>query len=94
MPEDYYGGGEESGADAHSPEQDNPEKDSGKTFLINSEVCPGMKAGDEMIVKIERVLEGEYEVSYAPEKGKEESEPEPEPSMTEPQGGGMSGMFE
>lgn len=90
MPDNYYSDepmpdsspGEESAA----PE----EKGSGKTYLINSEVCPGMKPGDEMVVKIERVLDGEYEVSYAPEKGEEEEAGGSEPAMME--GGGGSAM--
>ena len=91
MDENYY---DDGGSDPmpDKPAEESPEKDSSKTFLVNSEICPGMKAGDEMVVKIERVMDGEYEVSYAPEKAHDESM-EPEPSMMG--GGGESdGMFE
>jgi len=51
--------------------------DSGKTFLINSDVCPGMKAGDMLNLRVEKVLDsGEYQVSYIPEKEEEASEPD------------------
>jgi len=33
-----------------------------------------MKPGDEMVVKIERVMDGQYEVSYAPEPEHEDME--------------------
>ena len=57
--------------------------DSGKTFLINSDVCPGMKAGDMLNLRVEKVLDsGEYQVSYIPEKEEESSESsQPESDM-------------
>ena len=71
----------------------------GETFLINSAVCPDMKPGDEMVVRIVSVHDGEYEVAYAP-KDKEdhqeggESAPE-ESSMPAEMGGGESaGMMD
>ncbi len=52
-----------------------------KTALVNSDLCPGMKPGDEFTVRVERVLDsGEYEISYPGEheSSKEEmSEAEP-----------------
>jgi len=57
--------------------------DSGKTFLINSDVCPGMKAGDMLNLRIEKVLDsGEYQVSYIPEKEEETSESSGESDMS------------
>jgi len=57
--------------------------DSGKTFLINSDVCPGMKAGDMLNLRIEKVLDsGEYQVSYIPEKEEEASESSGESDMS------------
>ena len=52
--------------------------DSGKTALIDSSICPGMKPGDMLNLRIEKVLDsGEYSVSY--QKDEESSEPdEPE----------------
>ena len=89
---DYYGGGDSEPATEPSPEQDSPEKDSGKTFLLNKDVCPDMAPGSEGKFRVKRELESEYECEYIEDK-KEESEPEP--AMAEPSGGGgMSGMFE
>ena len=48
----------------------------GKTALIDSAICPGMKAGDDMVVHIEKVMDGEYLVSYSPEPGEGEAEGE------------------
>lgn len=106
MPEDYYGEADMGGdvAPQQKPKAggdkgEESEKDSGtKTALINSDICPGMKPGEEMVVKIERVLDsGEYEVSYAPEPEKKEEKPEEgggEAQMAgaAPEGAGGGGM--
>ena len=48
-----------------------------QTALVPESLCPGMKPGDEMVLKIEEVQEGQYLCSYAPEKGHDEgSEPD------------------
>lgn len=72
-----------------------------KTALIDSAICPGMAVGDEMVVKIEKVLDQEYLVSYAPEPGEEEEGGgETEPMRGEGYGGppggggGMAAMME
>lgn len=73
-----------------SQEQAPEEKDpsGGKTALINSEICPGMKVGDTMLVDIVGVHDGEYEVKYntKPESESPESNPSPEggPGGAEP----------
>ncbi len=90
---DYYGGDESNSSMAPDKSMDDSgEKDMGNTALINSDLCPGMKVGDTISLHIDKVLEGEYQVSYIPEKEEESSESEP--AMSEPQGGSMSGMFE
>ncbi len=68
--------------DTESPSEDQGESvegsqesgdSGGKTALINSDICPGMKPGDTLTLTIDKVLDsGEYQVSYMPEK-KEES---------------------
>lgn len=74
-----------------APAEKEGEEGTGETALVPSSLCPGMKAGDEMVVKIDRVLENQYEVSYAPEKGKGEAPP----PAAEPAGdGGMASMME
>ena len=55
--------------------------DSGKTTLINSSICPGMKVGDTFEVKVEKVLDsGEYEVSYPGGSSDNSDSSEGEPS--------------
>lgn len=65
-----------------SPEQAEDRQDSEKTALIPSSLCPGMDVGDEVVLKIVGVHESEYEVAYAPEKGKDKGEESEEPSMS------------
>jgi len=48
---------------------------SGKTALLNSEICPGMEPGDMITLRITDVKDGEYVVTYSEEdkdKGKED----------------------
>jgi hypothetical protein len=66
---------------------DEEAKTEGKTALINSDICEGMKPGDEMVVKIERVMDGQYEVSYAPEPTQKEEGPGDEGMAEMPKGG-------
>ena len=70
---DLYSDSEPSTQDRMAPEHEagmedeGEHKDSGKTALINSDICPDMKPGDEMVLRIERVMDGQYECSYSPE---------------------------
>ncbi len=91
---DYYGT-DDTGPSDEGPadEQDMSEKDSGGTYLINSQVCPDMAAGDMLTLKITRVLDKEYEVQYVPEKEEESAESEPA-TASGPSTTGMSSMFE
>lgn len=89
MPEDYYGDGDgapQGGAAVPDDAGGETPHDTGVTAVVPSELCPGMKVGDEMVVKIIGVDDDSYEISYAPEKGKPEAEetaaaPAPEGSM-------------
>lgn len=60
-----------------SPEQSEERRDSEKTALIPSSLCPGMDVGDEVVLKIVGVHEDEYEVSYSPEEKNETKDKEP-----------------
>lgn len=77
--DNMYSDDPEQGSEPKSPQKD--EEYSGETTLVPSSLCPGMKVGDEMVVKIVRIMDDQYEIAYAPEKGKsgpaEESEPAP-----------------
>lgn len=44
----------------------------GHTALINSDICPDMKPGDTLMLKIMAVHEGEYQVEYMPEEKEHE----------------------
>lgn len=94
MPEDYYGDGDASpgggSATAEEPGNDQPH-DTGTTAVVPSELCPGMKVGDEMVVKIVGVDDDSYEIAYAPKEGKgEEEAPAPAPAPE----GSMASMME
>ncbi len=94
MPEeDMYGGG---GAPVEEPQPEQPkpegeEKGSGQTFLLNKDIDPSFKVGEEMVVKIVAVHEKEYEVEYAKEPATEEGAPKegmaPEATEGAPGGG-------
>lgn len=77
-----------------SPEpQGDDDKGQGETALIPKSLCPDMKPGDEVVLKITRGLEDDWEVVYAPKEGKSEKSPEP---VAAPPGGdsSMSSMME
>lgn len=95
MPEDYYGDGGDTagGGGAPSPEEGHEEPhDTGTTAVVPSELCPGMKVGDEMVVKILSVDDDSYEIGYAPKEGKGEQEEAPAPAPA-PEGS-MASMME
>lgn len=77
MADDYYSDGEAPApgpaqASDRSDERETPEE--GKTALLNSDICPGLEVGDELVLKITGVHEGEYSVEYAPEPKDEREE--------------------
>jgi len=90
MPEDYYGdggGSAPSGAETMDESGHDEPHDTGVTAVVPSELCPGMKVGDEMVVKIVGVDDDSYQIAYVPKKGKGDEEestasaPAPEGSM-------------
>lgn len=66
-------GGSSYGGEADSKPMDEGSKDSGKTYLLNKDISPDSKPGEELIVKVLRVLENELEVAYSPEPDKKGS---------------------
>ncbi len=92
MPEDYYGDGGGT-AESSSASRGNEEpNDTGVTAVVPSEMCPGMKVGDEMVVKIVGVDDDSYEIGYKPKEGKGEQEEAPAPAPA-PEGS-MASMME
>src|SRR5262245_6620319 len=89
------GPGDDSFADAEAPQstRDTEEKsdEMGQTTLVPKSICPGMefKPGEEMVLRVKRVLEDSYEMEYAP---KESKEPESEPESAAPKGEGDAEM--
>lgn len=78
--EDYYGDTDEApAAPTATAEGEAQESEPTNTATINADICPGMQPGDEMVVKIEKVMDGEYLVSYAPEPEEEEQPAEEAP---------------
>ncbi len=92
MPEDYYGDGDAapSGGSDMSDQGGEPH-DTGVTAVVPSELCPGMKVGDEMMVKIIGVDDDSYQIPYAPKEGKAKAEGEAEAPAPE---GSMASMLE
>jgi len=91
QPEDLYESG--AGQKPMPKESDDKQDEGGKTFLVPSEICPGMKPGEEMVVKIEEVHDEQYSISYAPKKKKEGDEKDGSEEMASapnpsPEGGG------
>lgn len=70
---------------------DEQEAEGGATALIPKSLCPGMKPGDPIELKIVRVHDDQYEVSYAPE---EESMEEPSAPPEAAPDAAMAGMME
>lgn len=90
--EDLYGD-QSAPEPAGAPAEEKEDKGT-KTALIDSDICPGMEPGDEMVVKIEKVMDKQYLVSYAPEPGKEEPKTEEAASAPpEPEPGSMGAMM-
>ncbi len=69
MPDELYGGDGPTVADAPAPDAAKPdeggEEKEHKTFLLNKEIDPSFKVGEEMVVKVVAVHDKEYEVEYS-----------------------------
>lgn len=94
MPEDYYGDGDAAPGGDAAPEEagGNQSHDTSNTAVVPSELCPGMKVGDTMVVKIVGVDDDSYEIAYEPKDGKPEEEEVPAPAAA-PEGS-MQSMME
>lgn len=94
MPEDYYGDGDVSPGGSPSADEAGGEQphDTGTTAVVPSELCPGMKVGDEMVVKIVGVDDDSYQIAYAPKEG--EGQKEEMPAEAPAPEGSMSSMLE
>jgi hypothetical protein len=89
-----YGDGEAShGEDMHKT-SDGREYDANETAVLPKSICPDMKVGEEMVLKIVGVDEDSYQVSYAPEKGGDEEEGEDHKLAPEHDDSSMASMME
>lgn len=85
--------GETPAPDAQAPEAPEEKGESQyPTALVNSDMCPGMKVGDTMQVRIVAVHDGQYELAYEEEPSAETTEAAPEagaaPASAPPEYGG------
>jgi len=76
-----------------SKDNDADEEGGGETALLPKSLCPDMKPGDTIPVKVVRIHEDQYEVSYEPEK-KEETEEPMAPEAPAGEGGEMESMMQ
>jgi len=87
----YFDDNEPSGEQGSAQGEMDHESDSGKTALVDSSLCPGMKPGDEFTVRVEKVLDSdEYQISYPGGKDGESSEPSHDNEMAEGEPSEMS----
>lgn len=93
MPEDYYGDGGDAAQPSAAPGGNEEPHDTGVTAVVPSELCPGMKVGDEMVVKILSVDDDSYEIGYAPKEGKGKDDGEEPASAPAPEGS-MASMLD
>lgn len=55
-------------ASGKAPDMAKKEYGGDATALISKSLCPNMKVGDEVVLKIVAEHDGEFEVAYAPEE--------------------------
>lgn len=98
---DYYQDAPES--EPSSPSRAKPEGEEKQTTnkrgLINSDICPGLEAGDELELRVIKVMENEYEVEYEGDmndydEGEGEEKSKPAAAAPEAPSGGGGGMYE
>lgn len=95
MAENYFGDDDDAKGPAPDSQQD-PDNDAAKNkedgdkpmALINAEIAPDLKPGDELRLKVVAVHEGEYQVEKMDDEEHEEKESpdEPEGGMQAPEG--------
>lgn len=96
---DYFDdGGQQDAAmpkEAASDSEGDGKESNTRTGLINSDLCPGMKEGDMLQLRIVAVHDKEYEVEYEPEKESGEEPGEESPAGEQPpEAGGNPGMYD
>lgn len=83
---DYFEDGPQSDT---PPPMDKKDDGAGKsdapTFLINAEVCPDMKPGERLELRIVAVHDNEYEVAYQDKQEEKEEGDEPAPEEPAPE---------
>lgn len=63
----------------------------GETTIVPKSICPGMefKVGEEMVLRVKRILDTDYEMEYAPEpKHDDATEPPHDEAAEGGEGGG------
>lgn len=99
MADELYPAGDEEQGEAtpdNEAGEQTPQEDGGTTALLPESILAGKKfnVGDEVVLKIVHMGDGEIEVAYAPEKPSEASEPGEKPEMGAAEGDMMAMMKE
>lgn len=81
MDENYYDDSPPADASTPGPEKPKEESHDGQVATLPASICPGMKAGEELVLHIDKVLEDEYVVSYAPKESESESSEQEKPTV-------------
>lgn len=78
MPQDYYSDSDSADQTTTMPDEGSDKESADANMeqvaTLPKSICPGMEAGEELVLRIDKVLEDEYLVSYAPGKGSEKPE--------------------
>jgi len=88
MDEDLYDHTPSTQERTNPEHEDREDKGDGKTVLVNDSICPGLKPGDGLNLRVVETQEKQYVCEYDKE-GKEEKGGEPPAKM--PMGGGEGG---
>lgn len=92
MPEDYFENSQPASGSNGSyagDKQDGGDQHDEPTFLINSEVCPDLKPGETLKLRVVGVHDGEYEVQYEMEEEKEPEKASAPPPQSDPETASM-----
>ena len=96
---DNEGGSDQPPSEPQDDGQDGGQQE-GKTFLVNQEMYPNAKPGDQFMVKVEAIHDGEMSCSVMEDGDNQEDEEAPPDEGGEqmagamPPGGGGSSMYD
>lgn len=83
--------GDSAGQDESKPSGEPKEDQGEQSAVLPKSLCPGMKPGDTIELKISEVRGDSYVVTYEKEESKEEEAKEQASAPPPPEGGGQGG---